>query len=256
MNNRDNPTPKSPDDGNRGGMNGGQTLLIIALAALITFAVVGFMRGQMRQGGSREVSYSHFLKMVDQGEVNSVVIGNTQIQIEAKPGTGGYTEAVRFYTVRMDEDGDLIIDYDGKWMTLNGEVVAVYTMTNEWATDTDYSMMYYIPARINGEDANIIIDYSSQNELGAVLGYEKIYETNVDSKMIPFVEGDKIDLVCDHYDNKGNFEDRYLMGSTITVGSDLKLELGDATLSNTDLLYGYRLVDIYNAERFTPMVEY
>ena len=48
MNNRDNPTPKSPDDGNRGGMNGGQTLLIIALAALITFAVVGFMRGQMR----------------------------------------------------------------------------------------------------------------------------------------------------------------------------------------------------------------
>lgn len=156
----------------------------------------------------------------------------------------------------FDEDGDLIIDYDGKWMTLNGEVVAVYTMTNEWATDTDYSMMYYIPARINGEDANIIIDYSSQNELGAVLGYEKIYETNVDSKMIPFAEGDKIDLVCDHYDNKGNFEDRYLMGSTITVGSDLKLELGDATLSNTDLLYGYRLVDIYNAERYTPMVEY
>ena len=108
MNNRDNPTPKSPDDGNRGGMNGGQTLLIIVLAAMITFAVVGFMRNQMRQGGSREVSYTHFLQMVDAGEVNSVVIGNTQIQIEARPGVGGYTEPVRFYTVRMDDDSDLI----------------------------------------------------------------------------------------------------------------------------------------------------
>ena len=83
----------------------------------------------------------------------------------------GYIDLGMDSIYEFDEDGDLIVDYDGRWMALNGQPVAVYTLTNEWVNDTDYSMMYYIPARINGEDAHIIIDSSSQNELGAVLGY-------------------------------------------------------------------------------------
>jgi hypothetical protein len=74
--------------------------------------------------------------------------------------------------------------------------------------------------------------------------------------MIPFAAGDKIDLICDHYDNSGKFDDRYLMGSTITVDEKISLTLSDVEITNSDLIYGYRLQDVYNSDRYTPMVSY
>ena len=109
MSGRDNPTPKTPDDGNGGGgLKGNQSLLIIAIAALLTFTVVGFLRNQVKEGNTREIAYNEFLQMVDEGSVESVVIGNTQINITPKPETEGYPVLTDYITVRMDEDGDLV----------------------------------------------------------------------------------------------------------------------------------------------------
>ena len=109
MSGRDNPTPKSPDDENGGGrFKGNQSLLIIAIAALLTFTVVGFLRNQVKEGNTREIAYNEFLQMVDEGSVESVVIGNTQITITPKPETEGYPVLTDYITVRMDEDGDLV----------------------------------------------------------------------------------------------------------------------------------------------------
>ena len=109
MSGRDNPTPKTPDDGNEGGgFKGNQSLLIIAIAALLTFTVVGFLRNQVKEGNTREIAYNEFLQMVDEGSVESVVIGNTQINITPKPETEGYPVLTDYITVRMDEDGDLV----------------------------------------------------------------------------------------------------------------------------------------------------
>ena len=109
MSGRDNPTPKTPDDGNGGGgLKGNQSLLIIAIAALLTFTVVGFLRNQVKEGNTREIAYNEFLQMVDEGSVDSVVIGNTQITITPKPETEGYPVLTDYITVRMDEDGDLV----------------------------------------------------------------------------------------------------------------------------------------------------
>ena len=107
MSRREDPTPKSPDD-RGGGLNNRQTILIILIAAFITFSVVGFFRNQMKNGNTREVAYNEFLTMVDAGSVASVTIGNTQITFELVPGTEGYTQAGSCYTVRMDDDGDLV----------------------------------------------------------------------------------------------------------------------------------------------------
>jgi len=109
MDRRDHPTPKSPDDGsgNRG-LPGGQNLLIILIAAVLTFTVVGFLRTQLRSGTSREIPYNQFLSMVEQGQVESATIGNTQIRIGVKSGSEGLSPLTEYYTVRMDEDGDLV----------------------------------------------------------------------------------------------------------------------------------------------------
>ncbi|MBQ7534542.1 MAG: ATP-dependent metallopeptidase FtsH/Yme1/Tma family protein, partial [Stomatobaculum sp.] len=109
MSQRDNPTPKSPDDENGGGrFKNNQSLLIIAIAALLTFTVVGFLRNQVKEGNTREIAYNEFLQMVDEGSVESVVIGNTQITITPKSETEGYPVLTDYITVRMDEDGDLV----------------------------------------------------------------------------------------------------------------------------------------------------
>ena len=107
MSRREDPTPKSPDD-RGGGLNNRQTILIILIAALVTFSVVGFFRNQMKNGNTREVAYNEFLTLVDAGSVASVTIGNTQITFDLVPGTEGYTQADSCYTVRMDDDGDLV----------------------------------------------------------------------------------------------------------------------------------------------------
>ena len=105
MSKRENPTPKSPDEG--GGFKNGQTLLIIVIAALLTLAAVSFLRGKMKQGSTKEIPYNQFLQMVDDGSVQAVVIKNGQISIEMKPEAKGYSAKTSYYTVRMDEDGEL-----------------------------------------------------------------------------------------------------------------------------------------------------
>lgn len=89
MSKRENPTPKSPDEG--GGFKNGQTLLIIVIAALLTLAAVSFLRGKMKQGSTKEIPYNQFLQMVDDGSVQAVVIKNGQISIEMKPEAKGYS---------------------------------------------------------------------------------------------------------------------------------------------------------------------
>jgi hypothetical protein len=162
------------------------------------------------------------------------------------------------------DDGDLVIDYDGKWMALNDQPAAYYLLSDEYVDDSNYSTTGYIPALLNGEEVNLIVEFSDENPEGVVLGADKVYElpmgdndeytANTAGKLIPVNDGDVIDLICDYYDYDGNFTDRYNLSDPITVNGEL--ELSDITLTNERMLYGYCLTDIYNSDRWTPMQEY
>jgi len=106
--NDQNPTPKSPDDGGPGKMNNGQTIMVLIIAALITFSIVTLMRTRILQGSSQEIPYNEFMQMVDEGDVSSVVIENNQITITAKKDSAKYSPLTKYYTVRVDNDDDLI----------------------------------------------------------------------------------------------------------------------------------------------------
>ena len=88
---------------------GGQTLLVWAVAALITFMVITFMRDALTRNSTVEYTYSEFLEMVDQGKVESVVIDGSRIEIEPTMDVKLANPMVTYYyTLRVSGDYTLV----------------------------------------------------------------------------------------------------------------------------------------------------
>ena len=88
---------------------GGQTLLVWAVAALITFMVITFMRDALTRNSTVEYTYSEFLEMVDQGKVESVVIDGSRIEIEPTVDVKMANPMVTYYyTLRVSGDYTLV----------------------------------------------------------------------------------------------------------------------------------------------------
>jgi hypothetical protein len=167
----------------------------------------------------------------------------------------GYIDLGLDNIFEFNEDGDLLMDYDGKWLAINDQPVTYYMLSQEYASDDDYSIMGYVPAMLNDEEVHLIIEFSDENEGGIILGAANVYDTDVVGKLAEIEEGSTINFICDYYDYEGNFYDRYLFSDEIVVPAN-GLEVTDVTLTNDKMLYGYVLTDIYNADRHTPMLNY
>ncbi|MBR4161900.1 MAG: hypothetical protein IKR11_00165, partial [Solobacterium sp.] len=154
---------------------------------------------------------------------------------------------------QFDDDGDLVVEYDGMWMALNDHVVSYYTTSSEYTDDNNYSYTGYIPAMINDEEVQILVEFSDENPEGIVLGAQNVYETGAVGKLAPIEDGSVIDFICDYYDYDGNFSNRFFLGDPMTVNGTL--ELSDIHLDVNRLIYGYCLTDIYGSDRWTPMLE-
>ncbi|MBQ9327942.1 MAG: hypothetical protein IJ225_05345 [Solobacterium sp.] len=155
----------------------------------------------------------------------------------------------------FDDDGALIVDYSGTWTGINGQVVSYYSTGSEYISDSEYTYNGYIPVLYNGERANILIEYNPEHPDGEVLGILKIYEDGMEAKGYLQPEaGDTIDFLCDYYDYDGTYLDTYYLGDQLIVSEDLEVEA--IALEDVKAIFGYRLTDIYNANVWTPMLEY
>ena len=85
-----------------------QTIFKLLIAAIVTFTLVSFMNNTIKSYNSKEIPYSEFMKMVDEGYVKSVEIQNTEISIKAKPDLKDYSPLYTYRTVKVDSDDELI----------------------------------------------------------------------------------------------------------------------------------------------------
>ena len=152
------------------------------------------------------------------------------------------------YDNTFEFDGtDLLLDYDGTWLTLNGEAVAYYLVSDVQNDDGSWVTTGRIPALLNGTPVNLRVVFDDENPYGAVTGAYPLYadgETDTVAKGdIAIEQGDVIEFLCDYYDYGGNYSASYTLGSSIVV--DGELELYNLSI-NTDLVrVTYRLTDIY-----------
>ncbi len=168
----------------------------------------------------------------------------------------GYIDLGLDNVADYDEDNDLIMAYDGTWLSLNGQIVAYY-LVSEDQVDENYTILGRVPAMLNGTRVNIILEFTNDNPYGTVLGAQYDYDaTETDTIMKGLVEiasGDKIDFLCDYYNYDGTFNDAYYLGEQMTATGDWVIgnaPLGDGV--NWDM--AYRITDIYGGQYWTPTV--
>lgn len=171
----------------------------------------------------------------------------------------GYID-LGFDTVyNFDDDGALVMEFNKTWLGINGVPASVYPMNYEYTDENHWLYDCYVPALVNGERANILLEYSASNPdvtLPVVLGVQKEFDDGVPGKgYLQFEEGDEIDLLCDYYDYSGKLEDVYKLGVQPIIYGAEGLVLENLKLTNKNIIYGYRLTDMYHSYLWTPMLE-
>ena len=119
-NQNNNQNNQNPDGGN--GPQKRQSLFMLLIAVLVTLMGMSLFMNMMA-GSNEEIAYSAFLQMVKNGEVESVLITDTQIQITPKEKKrevsnnavlGGAQSIETYYTGNLEDDNlyQLLDEYD------------------------------------------------------------------------------------------------------------------------------------------------
>jgi hypothetical protein len=167
----------------------------------------------------------------------------------------GYIDLGLDNVADYDADNDLVMEYDGTWLSLNGQVVAYYLVSEDQVDDA-YTIIGRVPAMLNGARVNIILVFTSEDPYGSVAGAQTDYEAATDAVMKGLVEiksGDTIDFLCDYYNYDGTYSDTYYLGEQMTATEEWVI--GNAPLGDgVNWQMCYRITDLYGGQYWTPTV--
>ena len=190
-----------------------------------------------------------------------------------------------------DEDGNLIMAFDGTWLSINGQIVSYYFISQDNVGD-GYTILGRVPAilthkRADGDPAlldvdgknvdypnakaadnktvservNLILVFDSDHPDGYVAGAQVNYQDTSDAVMkglVAIQPGDKLDFLCDYYSYDGTYSDTYYLGEQMTATDSFEIGNaylnGQSGLDNVDFRMTYRITDTYGAQYWTPAI--
>lgn len=174
-------------------------------------------------------------------------IQTVELNVFVKDGDG-YIDMGLDNTFDFDDDGDLLLTYDGTWLTINGNACAYYLVSDTELEDGSYVTVGRIPALLNGDMVNLNVVFDDEHPEGVVTGAYPIYENDSVSVQakgdIVINEGDTIELLCDYYNENGEYSASYTLGTQFTVPAE-GLALTNLKLDVEEVSATYRLTDIY-----------
>ena len=168
----------------------------------------------------------------------------------------GYIDLGLDNVFEWTDDNDLLLEYDGTWLSINGNICAYYLVSDTKLDNGNWVTIGRIPAILNGQQINLEVEFSEEHEEGIIKGATPIYtdETNTNSKTdVDVNPGDEIQLLCDFYNQDGSFNASYTLGNKFTVPQS-GLELRNIKVDESDISAAYRLTDIYG-NRFWVAVD-
>lgn len=169
----------------------------------------------------------------------------------------GYVDLGLDDIYEFDEDKNLIGETDKTWLSINGKPVAYYHLSTVYDGD-NYTILGRVPAVLNGDDVELILQFDQDHPDGRVLGARTVYEeteTETLAKGLTEIkDGDKLEFLCDYYSYDGVFQDNYFLGQPLTVK-------GDLVIRNTKVGEGgvkamYQFTDIYNQHYWSEPIPY
>ena len=153
-----------------------------------------------------------------------------------------------------NDDGDLIGEYDGTWLAINGQVVPYYHETSTEYSDGKYEITGYVPCFYNGDRAELLLVFNSDNPNGIIVGARYRYEdeTEAVAKSIDEVKaGDKIQPIADYYTYAKEYVDSFEVGNEIVLKENN--QISNIKIDGTTMAT-YRFTDIYYQNYWTPVV--
>ena len=107
-NNFNNQNNQNNQNNNQNGNNNrnGQTILLFIFAAMFVLFIMSFINSRFTSSTTEEISYTKFIEMVENGEVESVEISTYQIDITPKENTSSEFPGVTvtYYTARVADE--------------------------------------------------------------------------------------------------------------------------------------------------------
>ncbi len=168
----------------------------------------------------------------------------------------GYIDLGLDNVYRISDSGELISDFDGTWLAIDGQVVPYYYIDTVSQGD-NYIITGRVPVLLNGSRANLILAFDNENPYGYIAGARYDYKDSETETIAKGLEsltpGDKIEFVCDYYSYDGEYQDSYLLGDELIYSGEH--EISNLELDDEDKCSAiYMLTDIYNNEYWTPAV--
>ena len=147
----------------------------------------------------------------------------------------------------IDDNGNLIADVDGTWLSINNQPVAYYhTDTVEEGGDA-YTITGYVPAMLNGERVKLILIFDDENPLGYIAGADLNYDPSVTETqargLVELQAGDTLEFLCDYYGYDGSYLDSYYLGEPMSVTDNMQIS---NTILDSGYVAMYKFTDIYN----------
>ncbi len=169
----------------------------------------------------------------------------------------GYIDLGLDNLFEIDDQDRLVADTEGTWLAVNGQVVAYYY--DKTVDDgKHYTISGHIPALLNDERVNLLVQFTDENPKGEIIGAQPVYEDMEDDMQlvakntVDIEDGDTIDFICDYYGYDGSFQDAYMLGERLVV--DGKLTISDLILDEATLKSTYEITDIYNQTHYTEVI--
>lgn len=165
------------------------------------------------------------------------IISDIQMQLFYDDGEG-YIDLGTDNYFEIDDDGALMVDYDGLWFAIGDQIVPLYISTTEDIVEG------YIPCELNGEYVNLVVRWDEEGT-GIIEGAVRFYENGMSMKgLIPVEDGDEIQLLCDYYTYDGEYDDAYALDEPFVYDSSMGIEYIPS--GEGEFLIYYCITDIYN----------
>ena len=167
----------------------------------------------------------------------------------------GYIDLGIDNTFEFDDDGNLVGEYDGTWLAIDGNIVPYYHENTTVYSDDSYVMDGYVPCFLNGERAELMITFDSANPDGRITGARYVYKNGeteaVAKSLTEITAGDTVQPVCDYYSYSQEYLDSYEMGDAFAISE--KPEISNIKI-NGETRATYRFTDIYSQYFWTPVI--
>lgn len=191
-------------------------------------------------------------------------INDIELQVMISDDGEGYYDLGSDNAEIWTDDGDLLLDFDYTWVSINGHIVPFYANPTE--TKPSGSIVYSgkVYAMLNGKD-KIALELKWEPQDGTldnlkawVEGYRVVNteSTTYGKGLKTLNPGDKLTFLIDYYPEDED-EDVITeeMDFTISVTSQSALKVDYTDLSNCTVVCWYHFTDIYGSDLYTEAIE-